>query len=791
VANFSKVAEEVFQILRSFDYTVEMFDEDSQRVIEPNEARRFFAKPHNLLVSIIDENDDSKINLFFGKSTHASDILGLNTALRQTANKYALIFRAQQYGKEIELKDISTIVSSIVENKQEKNMNVFEKAPPGEKAEHFITKHKAEFKKRYGKKGTEVLYATAWKKFGESVEYDVPLVEGMYGTSKSSYLKLEHARMIVRHSKKIDEKLLGARGRCVENIFIENNSGERFLFPSKRLSPARAMTQHVNNGGSFQDKLGETILEMTESYSHLGKMSGHVKRHSGELQEGAGTVLEACSSKMKKLRKTFECLSREQTYTKESTNILEQANMLSESKPIDETRLSELRQMLNDADLPREVYESACKAMDECKEEQPMVEDDQNMAPSQGTTSSSQNTAPSQGTTTSPSATPPKMTTTYTSYDGTQSFEEPADESSYEPYNGRGGRPPLKFESAIPKQNSVREARNPEYPSGKTVGVLGRRIDAAAWENFAKGKLDLTGDVSQRPAKFDSKLAELCYKLGNVAERTRDISLGNLFYYVTDKLEDYRNGTTSRATREKPDETEVKVHMKKLVQLANHALKAAGTPLSELAENNSVIQEHMSWLDKFDISLLLSEDRWEQMNQQELDADAGADYAIDNFSPEEFIDSEVFKQDIESSHNPDDPEENTITRDEILSSLEYFLRQFIETHYIGDGSAYNSDLNDVARTVYGKVADLLQAKGYIIDGYEGALKEFQNNAPSKPELDMEDILIPKDDMGAGLAGEVTKRVVSNPDSPNDLKKPDDSYIDRLSTLAGLRQGQNY
>jgi hypothetical protein len=625
VANFSKVAEEVFQILRSFDYTVEMFDEDSQRVIEPNEARRFFAKPHNLLVSIIDENDDSKINLFFGKSTHASDILGLNTALRQTANKYALIFRAQQYGKEIEPKDISTIVSSIIENKQEKNMNVFEKAPPGEKAEHFITKHKAEFKKRYGKKGTEVLYATAWKKFGESVEYDVPLVEGMYGTSKSSYLKLEHARMIVRHSKKIDEKLLGARGRCVENIFIENNSGERFLFPSKRLSPARAMTQHVNNGGSFQDKLGETILEMTESYSHLGKMSGHVKRHSGELQEGAGTVLEACSSKMKKLRKTFGCLSNEKTYVQESTNILEQANMLSESKPIDETRLSELRQMLNDADLPREVYESACKAIDECKEEQPMVEDD------------------------------PLST--------------------------------IGPEGALPQQNPVRE---------------------------------------------------------------------------------------------------VKVQMKKLVQLANHALKAAGTPLSELAENNSVIQEHMSWLDKFDISVLLSEDRWEQMNQQELDADAGADYAIDNFSPEEFIDSEVFKQDIKSSHNTDDPEENTISRDEILSSLEYFLRQFIETHYIGDGTSYNSDLNDVARTVYGKVADLLQAKGYIIDGDEGALKEFQNNA----QLDMEDILIPKDDMGDGLAGEVTKKVVHNPDD-NKFKKPDNSYIDRLSTLAGLRQGQNY
>jgi hypothetical protein len=42
-----------------------------------------------------------------------------------------------------------------------------ESAPPGEKAEHFIKKHKKEFKKRYGKKWSSYLYGTAWKKFSE------------------------------------------------------------------------------------------------------------------------------------------------------------------------------------------------------------------------------------------------------------------------------------------------------------------------------------------------------------------------------------------------------------------------------------------------------------------------------------------------------------------------------------------------------------------------------------------------------------------------------------------------
>jgi len=58
--------------------------------------------------------------------------------------------------------------------------DVDEAAPPGRKAERFSKKHKREFKKRYGKRGEEVLYATAWKKFGEAVSLRdyLSLVEG-------------------------------------------------------------------------------------------------------------------------------------------------------------------------------------------------------------------------------------------------------------------------------------------------------------------------------------------------------------------------------------------------------------------------------------------------------------------------------------------------------------------------------------------------------------------------------------------------------------------------------------
>jgi len=47
---------------------------------------------------------------------------------------------------------------------------VDESAPTGKDAESFIRENKENFAKRYGKKGDEVLYATAWKKFGKKSE---------------------------------------------------------------------------------------------------------------------------------------------------------------------------------------------------------------------------------------------------------------------------------------------------------------------------------------------------------------------------------------------------------------------------------------------------------------------------------------------------------------------------------------------------------------------------------------------------------------------------------------------
>ena len=137
-------ATEVFQILRSYDYAVMMYDDEGTQVYEPESARRMFAKPENLLVSIVDDGDDSYIRLYLGKSTDIDDVMGLDQTLRQTATKYNMLYNVKRMGKELSPADFST-TESVTENKDESPMNL--------------------------------------------------LLEGMYGTTRSSYLKLENARL--------------------------------------------------------------------------------------------------------------------------------------------------------------------------------------------------------------------------------------------------------------------------------------------------------------------------------------------------------------------------------------------------------------------------------------------------------------------------------------------------------------------------------------------------------------------------------------------------------------------
>lgn len=291
--NLDAVSTETFQILRSFDLTVVMYDDDGNAVSEPEEARRFFASPRNLLVSIIDENDNSTLRLYLGQSSSLKEdkqLRRLVQTLRKCASKYNLMFQPRKQSKELTPKDFATRAS--------------------------VTE-------------------------GENKMID--LTEGLYGTSRSSYLALENARMIIRHKKKIDETRLGARSRMIESILIENAAGERFLMPTQQLAPARAMTQHVNHGGTFADELGTHILRMGQAYSDLGQCSQFIQYNTAVLPESAVPIREQCKGSRKNLRKSFARLAKESTYASECNVITEK---FSQEPLIEAATLENLRETL-------------------------------------------------------------------------------------------------------------------------------------------------------------------------------------------------------------------------------------------------------------------------------------------------------------------------------------------------------------------------------------------------------------------------------------------------------------
>lgn len=312
--NFPATAKECFQVLRSYDYAVQMYDDEGNRVHEPEEARRLFAKPENVMVAIVDNGESSTVRLYLSNATDITDVMGLIGTLRGVATKYNMIFNVGRYDGIITPKDFATKAAV---NEQE--------------------------------------------------DYRMNLVEGMYGTSRTSYLKLENARMIVRHSARVDENMLGARGRNIDSIFVENSVGERTLFPTNQIAPARAMTHHVDNGGNWADAVGQQIGRMAQYYADLGTASRHITGCGDSLPSGAGDLCEQCRCKRREMRRVFERMCRKNGYREEAKRLEEAAKLVSEGEePVDEARITEIAKLVNTESrkLDQRVLETMARLLD-------------------------------------------------------------------------------------------------------------------------------------------------------------------------------------------------------------------------------------------------------------------------------------------------------------------------------------------------------------------------------------------------------------------------------------------
>jgi hypothetical protein len=135
----------------------------------------------------------------------------------------------------------------------------------------------------------------------------------MYGSSKSSYQLLEKTKLIIRHSKAVDEEQRGARSRNVGAIYIENAEGERFKYPFIHIAGAKAMQRHVANGGRPYDECGNAIIKMSEDIAKLGAFKRHVGKHDS-MHQDANAIMEKTNAKLESLRHQVGCLCKQGHY---------------------------------------------------------------------------------------------------------------------------------------------------------------------------------------------------------------------------------------------------------------------------------------------------------------------------------------------------------------------------------------------------------------------------------------------------------------------------------------------
>jgi len=137
------------------------------------------------------------------------------------------------------------------------------------------------------------------------------LFEGYYGNRRVSYTgEPTEARMMIRHNRVLGEN--DARFRYVESIYIETADSERFKLPFTNMTGAKAMLEHVRQGGRPYDVRGNHICEMVAELKVLNRFN---RASAGRVMEGVTqTIVEQAQAYYKTLRESLKRITHSRGY---------------------------------------------------------------------------------------------------------------------------------------------------------------------------------------------------------------------------------------------------------------------------------------------------------------------------------------------------------------------------------------------------------------------------------------------------------------------------------------------
>ena len=135
----------------------------------------------------------------------------------------------------------------------------------------------------------------------------------MYGTNKTSFQKIGNARLSIKHTEAINIESATARSQKIGKIYIESSDGERFKYPFKHLSGARAMARHVAEGGNPYDDFGTHIIGLSEEMSKLRKFKNYMGR-SAVMAESLAGYVDVVKERIATVKKTIQSLQKPAYY---------------------------------------------------------------------------------------------------------------------------------------------------------------------------------------------------------------------------------------------------------------------------------------------------------------------------------------------------------------------------------------------------------------------------------------------------------------------------------------------
>ena len=135
----------------------------------------------------------------------------------------------------------------------------------------------------------------------------------LQGSLKTSYQDLGETKLIIRHTQPINPNIPAGRTMHIESIYIENAQGERFKYPMRHINGARAMAEHIRNGGIPYDDIGQYIVSLSEELSNLRKFKGYVGR-TPVVSEAMSDITVKVIERIEEVKKEINQLQKSSYY---------------------------------------------------------------------------------------------------------------------------------------------------------------------------------------------------------------------------------------------------------------------------------------------------------------------------------------------------------------------------------------------------------------------------------------------------------------------------------------------